>query len=219
MPRNWRTYSRKRSSLFRPSKPTYYDLVQTEHSSKQPSCSQLSESKHSHVLSSHTVHSNSVDSDSVHTNSATSSQSKPESVSVRDEIEMRTVKIIDIGYITIVYFILAVLVSIGYDKAFGIYDPQDDDKKSIYRVALELIGIMWLFGVTIYIARNVVELIPSPLSYVPLSNPNRKFDHTKLKELTSASVFIFIFIGTNRFFKDKFFYFYNRFFKELDATR
>jgi hypothetical protein len=142
--------------------------------------------------------------------------SSKKSSSLRDEIEMRTVKIVDIGYITILYFIFGVIFASLYDKLFGKFVKEEEDKKSIYRVTLELIGIIWLFGVTIYVVRNIVELIPSPLSHVPLSNPKRQFDHSKVKELGTATVFALILFGTSRYFVDKFGYYYDRLGKELN---
>lgn len=143
--------------------------------------------------------------------STTSSNSSSESTTLRDEIEMRTIKMIDVGYVAILYFVFGIVISVFFDKILGTWSKEKDDKKNLALVGAELVGIMWLFGIATYIVRNIVEIIPSPLSYVPLSNPKRKFRHTELKELTTATVFTIILLGLSKHFRDKLEYFYERF--------
>ena len=123
---------------------------------------------------------------------------------------MRSVKILDIGYITSLYFIMGVAVTALLDKLFGDWTLEKDSKKSTVHLGLELIGMSWLFGTTIYLVRNIIELIPSPMSYIPLSNSQRKFEHRRVKELSSATVFTLILMGTSYHFKNKLEYFYKR---------
>jgi hypothetical protein len=129
---------------------------------------------------------------------------------IRDEIEMRSVKILDIGYIAMLYFAIGIFFTTFYDKLFGEWTIAADSNKSTFRLGLELLGMIWLFGVTTYIVRNVIELIPSPMSYIPLSNPERKFEHRRVRELGSATVFTLILMGTSYHFKNKLEYFYRR---------
>lgn len=128
----------------------------------------------------------------------------------RDELEMRTIKIIDIGYITILYFILGIMFSLIFDKIFGKWDKKRDEKKSLTLIGIELILIIWVYGSIVYIVRNFVEIIPSPLSYVKFSNPKKKFFHHKVKELSSATVFTLVFFSRSDYFTKKFGYFYQR---------
>ena len=129
---------------------------------------------------------------------------------VRDEVEMRSIKILDIGYIASLYFIMGVAITALLDKLFGDWTLEKDSQKSTFRLGLELVGMSWLFGATTYLVRNIIELIPSPMSYIPLSNPQRKFEHRKVKELSSATVFTLILMGTSYHFKNKLEYFYKR---------
>ncbi len=131
--------------------------------------------------------------------------------SSRDEVQMRSIKMIDIGYIAVLYFFFAIICSALFDRLLGEWKEETEKTKSLTRIGLELVGIIWMYGVTIYIVRNVVEKIPSPLSHVPLSNSKLKFDHRKLKELSSATVFTLVLLGTSRHFKKKLDYFYDRF--------
>ncbi len=129
----------------------------------------------------------------------------------RDEVQMRSIKIVDIGYIAMLYFIFAIIFSAFFDKLLGEWKEDEESKKGMVRIALELLGIIWMYGVTVYFVRNLVELIPSPFSHIPLSNPKLKFDHKKLKELSSATVFTLVLLGTSRHFRKKLDYFYDRF--------
>jgi len=78
------------------------------------------------------------------------------------DLEFRTIKVLDIGYITVIYFILGILISRVFDVYLGKFNKSNDDKKHIARVGLELIGIIWAIGSIVYLSRNAVELIPSP---------------------------------------------------------
>lgn len=123
---------------------------------------------------------------------------------------MRSVKILDIGYIAILYFSIGVFITALYDKLFGDWSQEVDSRKSSLHLGIELLGMIWLFGITTYVVRNIVEIIPSPMSYIPLSNPERKFDHRRVKELSSATVFTLILMGTSYHFRNKLEYFYKR---------
>ena len=47
------------------------------------------------------------------------------------ELKLRSVKIIDIGYITIIYFITAVLLAKLFTKLYGPFDEKKEEKKDI----------------------------------------------------------------------------------------
>lgn len=104
----------------------------------------------------------------------------------------RLIKILDIGYVTLIYFLLAILCAVLMDKLYGEYNEKDESKKSTFRKTMDLVGMIWLNGVIIYIARNLVPLIPSPFNNI------NGFKHSNLKELKSAYVFDFVFIYTQK---------------------
>ena len=120
------------------------------------------------------------------------------------DLEFRTIKILDIGYITIIYFILGILISRVFDIYLGKFDKSKDDKKHIARVGLELIVIIWAIGAIVYLARNIVELIPSPFDGL------YGFKHLQMKELGSAAVFTMIVLSYTYHFAGKLNYFNNR---------
>jgi len=119
------------------------------------------------------------------------------------EFEIRDLKILDIGYVTVIYFFLGIGLAKLFDKLYGKFNPKEEAKKSFLRQTFELIGMMWISGVVIYIVRNLVELIPSPFNGIV------GFDHQRVKELKNATVFAFIFLFFQSYFKDKLQYYYN----------
>ena len=119
------------------------------------------------------------------------------------EFKLRSVKIFDIGYVTVIYFIIGIIFAKLFDKIFGTFDEKKEKDKSFLRRSLDLIGLMWLSGIVIYIVKNIVELIPSPFDGM------YGFDHMKLKELKSGAVFTVIFLLFQSYFKGKLQYYYN----------
>lgn len=113
------------------------------------------------------------------------------------EILIRSIKILDIGFITIIYFISAILISKFLNYLFGPYDPEKDKDKSKYLIGLELCGIIWLMGISIYLIRNIVEKIPSPFDTM------YGFQHNKVKELSSAGIYTIILYQSFTYFKLK----------------
>ena len=113
------------------------------------------------------------------------------------EFVIRSIKLLDIGYVTAIYLLVAVFLSNIIDRALTPVDESMERQKSLLRRTMELIGITWLLVATIYIVRNLVELIPSPFHGIA------GFDHFRLKELKFAAIFIFIFLFLQTHFRDK----------------
>ncbi len=112
---------------------------------------------------------------------------------LEDELVIRSIKILDIGYVSVVYFVLAFIVSKAIDNMYGKFDPIEAKKKPRIYLYMNVIFHFFLLGITTYFARNIVELIPFPFDGV------RGYDHYRLKELASASLFsvILVYYQTN----------------------
>ena len=78
----------------------------------------------------------------------------------------RFVKITNFAYIIFLYIFLAILIALGLDKMYGKFDTKDADKKSLTVNIIEFIVILWINLVIIYIVRNIIKLIPSPLNNI-----------------------------------------------------
>jgi hypothetical protein len=105
---------------------------------------------------------------------------------VLQDILIRTNKMIDIGYITTIYFILGAIVANAITKFQKEFNNKEEDKRTVIKSSLSLILLIWTNGVLIYFARNLVELIPYPFDSF------FGFHHSKVKELGAATAFTFV---------------------------
>lgn len=120
------------------------------------------------------------------------------------ETILRSIKVIDIGFITIIYVFVSFFTSVEIDNKLGRFNPVKADKKSLFRIFLELCLHIYLIGVYIYIVRNLIELIPYPLQGY------EGYQHQKLKELGGGVMFGYVFFLFQNHLKEKMIYFYNR---------
>jgi len=104
------------------------------------------------------------------------------SQSLFNDVEMRSIKLLDIGYITCIYFFighyLAKLLDYIYNNYLGIIDPNKKYSQTV--IISELLLQMAVTGILVYFGRNLVYYIPFPLNHV------NGFDHMKVKEVTGA---------------------------------
>lgn len=105
---------------------------------------------------------------------------------VLQDVLIRSNKMIDIGYITTIYFILGAVVANIITKYQNEFKNEEEDKRTMIKSILSLILIIWTNGVVIYFARNLVELIPYPFDTF------FGFHHNKVKELGAATAFTFV---------------------------
>lgn len=103
-------------------------------------------------------------------------------------LPFRLVKMMDIGYVATIYVVLAIFLSTVIDEFLGPFSKEDAKKEGNFIFTLKTIGLVWMTGIIIYIVRNFVELIPSPFHGLA------GFDHLRLKELTNAAAFAFVFL-------------------------
>jgi len=126
----------------------------------------------------------------------------------QQDLVLRSIKIVDIGYITSIYFTIAFFLSTYIDNKLGEFNKEEADQKTTLRLFGESVLHMYLMGVLVYVIRNLIEKIPFPLNGV------QGFIHTKVKELTNATVFVFIFILYQKNFRAKLDYLRERIYKK-----
>jgi len=115
----------------------------------------------------------------------------------KKELIIRGIKIIDIGFITAIYFSLGLFLAKACDTVVGEFDEQKENQKPIWEIIIELTFYFWFIGIVIYVVRNVIPLIPFPLDGI------FGFDHMMVKELTNAIAFTITFIYFQKYYQAK----------------
>lgn len=130
-------------------------------------------------------------------------QEKSQEQTISNNILMRLIKLIDIGFIAVIYTSLALLFAKITDKILGKFDSVKEEKKPKWQITVEMFILIWLFGILMYVSRNIVPLIPFPL------DGYRGFVHSKVKELGVPIIFSFVYMLFGEHIKSKITYFYN----------
>lgn len=120
-----------------------------------------------------------------------------------NDLLMRGIKLLDIGYINVLYVFIALMFAKLTDTIMGQFESAMESKKSKFRLTIELILALWMYGIIIYIARNVVGIMPFPL------DGYEGFEHRRVKELGSATAFTFTYVLFSDYIKTKISFYYN----------
>lgn len=99
---------------------------------------------------------------------------------LKKEAVIRSIKMLDIGLLTILYFSLGYICSWLINQ---IYPNFKEDSPSIkFLLFLEICGQLFIIGVLVYILRNLIELIPFPLEGI------YGYQHSRVRELYSGGI-------------------------------
>jgi len=115
-----------------------------------------------------------------------------------------TAKIIDIGLVTVYYFVFGLLFSWGIDSLLGKFEEDNYKKMSTLRIMLEVLLQLFIIGIIIYILRNIVSAIPYPFEGLG------GYEHARLKELDGGVVLAFVVIFFQKNLNDKLLYLKDR---------
>ena len=80
------------------------------------------------------------------------------------DILFRLIKMADIGYITVLYFLSGFIMARIFDKYVNIYNKAEEDKKTTLQLIIEIVFFLWINGMTIYLIRTFIEHVPSPFN-------------------------------------------------------
>ena len=115
--------------------------------------------------------------------------SQPDVHTLKEEVVIRTIKIIDIAFITFLYGISALIVAAIVDKY--IYKKIslqniDDKDKSVKILLFELLICLAINGIIAYFLRNILQMVPFPLDGI------YGFSHMRVTEVKSGAIITFI---------------------------
>jgi hypothetical protein len=115
--------------------------------------------------------------------------SQPDVHTLKEEVIIRTIKIIDIAFITFLYGISALIVAAIVDKY--IYKKIslqniDDKDKSVKILLFELLICLAINGIIAYFLRNILQMVPFPLDGI------YGFSHMRVTEVKSGAIITFI---------------------------
>ena len=130
-----------------------------------------------------------------------------------NELLFRTIKIIDIGYITVLYFVCAYFPATFLDSFFSKLYGVDFDKRSDTVLIMEVVSQIICIGIVAYVGRNLVQLIPFPLDGI------NGFVHSRVKELSSGAFFTVFLVMFQYTMQDKLTFIKNRRNKEKDKKK
>ena len=116
----------------------------------------------------------------------------------------RFVKMIDISIITVIYFAVGFLAAKAIDKITEPFDKKKEQQVTIWETCINLVFYLITTAIIVYILRNLIELIPSPLEGL------YNFQHLRVKELRSAQMLTFSILYYQKNLQDKLKYLYNK---------
>ena len=96
------------------------------------------------------------------------------------EAVIRSIKMLDIGLLNVIYFTVGYFVSWAINKIYYNFNPNTNPNKVL--VFLEVCTQIFIIGILIYIIRNIIGMIPFPLEGI------YGFQHSKVSELTSGGI-------------------------------
>lgn len=114
------------------------------------------------------------------------------------------VKLLDIGLVTIYFFVLGLAAAKGFDSVMGEFKEENFDDVPLWMLFLQIVTQLFALGIIAYVLRNVVKMIPFPLDGVA------GFHHNRLKELDGGEVMALVLILFQRNLIDKVLYFVKR---------
>lgn len=99
------------------------------------------------------------------------------------EIIRRGIKILNIGWASLSFLLLAIVTVYGIEYVFNYIKDDKVEKLSTWRLILEITLHVWFIGIITYLVRNLYPLLPWPLDGI------YGYQHTKVHEVTSATLF------------------------------
>jgi hypothetical protein len=99
-------------------------------------------------------------------------------------------KILHIGYLTIIYLIFGYLYTNLFESIYGNFDIDVENRKPIIIQILELISMLWFAAVFLFMVDRSAHKIPHPKIF-----KGYKYSYSEhFKAIREAGIFIFLFL-------------------------
>ena len=119
---------------------------------------------------------------------------------LKEEVVIRSIKILDIGYITFIYGFFALIMVLFLDKYIyphiSLENVKEEDKNK-YVLFIEILLCLTTYGIVAYILRNILQLIPFPLEGV------YGFQHLRVGEVRSGAVISMVLLWFSKVIRNK----------------
>lgn len=122
----------------------------------------------------------------------------------RNSISKAIIKTFDIGYVSVIFSILAVALAELTDNLLGRFEKTDSEKESTSMLIIKAIIHIWVIGATIILVRYLLRYIPSPFDGMA------GYQHELLIELTDLYLFAYIYLTFQASFEERLNYIYKR---------
>lgn len=132
-------------------------------------------------------------------------------ITINKNLLIRGIKILDIGWTTIAYFLIALGIIQLYNfintKISGPFNLEKEKKRSTTSLLIDVLFKLWVMAIISYFVRNLFQLIPFPLD----NFNNSGYQHLKVKEVMSGATFATYLILFNYNFQQQVIILKNRF--------
>ena len=99
-------------------------------------------------------------------------------------------KILHIGYFTIIYLVFGYLYTKLFEMIYGKFDTDSENQKPIGMQILELISMLWFAAVFLFIIYRGAHKIPHPKIF-----KNYRYNYSEhFKAIRESGIFIFMFL-------------------------
>ena len=99
---------------------------------------------------------------------------------VKQFLVLQTIKMVDIGILTAIYFILGYTLSWIINKIYYNFDKNTEHNKVL--LFFEIFAQVFVLGILFHLIRNFINIIPFPLEGI------MGYEHKRVRELKSGGI-------------------------------
>jgi len=120
---------------------------------------------------------------------------------LKEDLIIRGIKLLDIGYITAIYVLGGAYVASFLDNyvypRINFNKNIPDEKKKTEQILIELIICLIIMAISSYILRNILQKIPFPF------DKKFGFEHMKVKEVQTGNILFIVLLLFSKSIKTK----------------